>query len=121
MKPYGGPTWSGATFHFIFAGADWNTVTTPYSRQNMIDKIHLLFESKYFDYLIQYDVKRPKLGEIVTNTTFTLPTSFTTTNLNDLVQDSITRGQVPDRSNVVPASVLLRSAENTPREKARFE
>ena len=99
MKDYGGPKWSGATVHFIFAGADWNTRTTPYSRQDVIDKINLLFQSKYFDSLIQYGIKRPVLGSIVTNTTFTLASNFTTTNLNDFVQDSITREQVPNKSN----------------------
>ena len=99
MKDYGGPKWSGATVHFIFAGSDWNTRTTPYSRQDVIDKVNLLFQSKYFDSLIQYGIKRPVLGTIVTNTTFTLASNFTNTNLMDCIQDSITRGQVPDRTN----------------------
>ena len=99
MKDYGGPKWSGTAVHFIFAGSDWNTRTTPYSRQDIIDKMNLLFQFKYFDSLIQYGIKRPVLGSIVTNTTFTLASNFTPTNLLDLIQDSITRGQVPDKTN----------------------
>lgn len=98
---YGGWKWPGATAHFIFSGAYWNTASSPFSRQNIIDAIKVMFNSKFFDYLIQYGLTRPKLGNIVTNTTYTLPNSFATNNLVDLIVDSMNHQQVPFSSNTV--------------------
>ena len=91
----------GATAHFIFSGTFWNTASSPFSRQNIIDAIKVMFNSKFFDYLIQYGLTRPKLGNIVTNTTYTLPNSFNTSNLVDLIVDSMNHQQVPFSSTTV--------------------
>jgi hypothetical protein len=68
MLDFGGPKWRGATVHMIFAGADWNTRTTPFSRQQVIDRLKAIFASTYFDALYQYGIKRPKFGSTPTNT-----------------------------------------------------
>lgn len=95
---YGGPKWSSAVCHFIFSGSTWNTITSPFSRQNVIDMINAMFGSKYFDYLLQYDIYRPTLGKIITNTTTTIPNHFEDTDLTDTIKDSISRGNLPGPS-----------------------
>jgi hypothetical protein len=61
---------------FIFWGADWNTRTTPFSRQNVMDKMTTLFSTAYFDPLFQYrNLKRPVLLGSSTCTSYTVPVS----------------------------------------------
>jgi hypothetical protein len=98
MKDYGGPKWSNATFYLIFWGSTWNTMTNPFSKKQVVDAVYDLLLSKYFDYLIQYGIKRPKIGKAVTNTTFPTPDNdgYTREDIWNVVNDTITRGLVPD-------------------------
>ena len=96
-------------------GAYWNTATSPYSRQNIIDAINVMFNGKFFDYLIQYGIKRPKLGTISTNTTFTLSNSFVAGDLADLAVDSMNHQQVPFSSNTIKHMYMV----ITPRQESR--
>lgn len=94
----GGPVVSGAKIFVIFSGSDWNTRTSPFSRQDVIDALSKVQASTYYDFLIQYGIKRP-IREItyVTNTTFKMPEPFSPTNLAQVIADSIKRGQLPPK------------------------
>lgn len=94
----GGYLLANSTIYFIFAGSDWNTRTTPYSRQNVIDAVNSIFSSTYFDALIQYDIKRPKVGGFVTNTTYNFSNPYTPYDIGKCAKDSIMRGQVPSNA-----------------------
>ena len=107
MVDLGGSKWSASKIHLIFAGADWNTRTSPHSRDQSINSVKALLASNYFDHLIQYGIKRPTLGNIVTNTTFSLSDGFVIGDAVELVKDSITRGQVPTPENNIHHSYFV--------------
>ena len=99
MKDYGGPKLTSATYHFIFWTAAWNTLTSPYSRTQLSSGLQDVINSHYFDRLIQHGIKRPKMGKVVTNINFSLPSGgYTRSMIWDFVNDCITRGLVPDNA-----------------------
>ena len=99
---YGGPVMSPCHVHFIFGSSDWNTQTEPFSRAELTAKIQTMFSlTSFWDGLLQYNVKRPILGNIVINTSVELEEGFEIEDVRNVVYDSIDRGLVPARSTGV--------------------
>lgn len=98
-----GIVFASATVHFIFWGSGWNTQTLPWSKNAVMAAIQKVFQSEYFSGLIQYGTpnapfdRKPKIGSIVTNTTYAPVNNFDGADLRNVVVDSINRGLVPDK------------------------
>jgi len=96
MKNYGGPVYSKAIVHLIFNGFDWDSRLTPFSRDQVKNKIKAVLDSKYFDALIQYDIKRPVIGKIVDRRPNPeLPNSYTGADITADIQKIIDQGVLP--------------------------
>jgi len=91
----GGMVYSAPRVYFIFDGFEWDTVLTPYTKAQVIDKIESVLNSTYFDALIQYKVRRPRDWKFVTNTFMSMPNNYTHTDVQALVEDCKTRNLVP--------------------------
>src|SRR5580765_633102 len=99
LRDYGGPKWSGCTFHFIFWTSAWNTLTTPYTKAMLTQAATTIInDTKYFEPLLAWGIKRPKLGTFAVNTSMAIPTTPTSNNILAFVRDSISRGLVPDNA-----------------------
>ena len=107
-----GMVFSDAVVHFIFWGSGWNTHTTPWSKSSIMAAIDKLFNSSYFDGLIQYGVNRPKIGTIAVNTTYAPVADFELQDLGNLIIDSINHNLVPDKG--VPTSIPAGSSTPIP-------
>lgn len=103
MKDFGGPKFNNATVHLIFAGTYWTTSGGEAAGNSKVNITatcqYLMTASTYFDGLLQYGIKKPKLGQVVQNTTYSLPNSYDNDDIIDLVKDSISKGQVPNNHN----------------------
>lgn len=104
MKYHGGEIMSEAVIHFIFWGSAWNTHTGNISKPNIMAAVDKVFKSSYFEGLMQYDsdtwlnLRKPKIGSIVVNTTYTPTGSHGLDEIDygNVIIDSINRGLVPD-------------------------
>lgn len=102
-----GQVFTQATVHFIFWGAQWNTKTSPWSKNSIMAAIQKVFASTYFDGLLQYGYppnssegkvlnRKPKIGSIAINTTYTPFNGFGAQDLGNVIIDSIIHNLVPD-------------------------
>lgn len=98
LKDYGGNKISGATVHLIFWGRDWNTRTSPFSKSDIVSKITQTMQSKVYDGLIQYGIKRPKMGVSYINTTYPDYQNFEFDDLTKVIGDSVKRKGVPNQT-----------------------
>ena len=91
-----------ATVHFIFWGSQWNTQTSPnWSKTQLMTAIQKIFQSSYFEGLIQYGINKPKIGSIAINTTYATKTNFDDSDLVNIIVDSVNHNQVPDVNNTI--------------------
>ena len=98
MIDYGGLKWSNAICHMIFSGSDWNSRDDPFSKDEIMADIKTLDKSTYYDALIQWDIRRPKIGKVVVYNGYTLPNGYDFLDVSELVQSAIEDGVVPPPS-----------------------
>lgn len=94
VKWHGVNPYSSAKIYIIFDGAAWETITTPYSKQNLIDKLTAVVNSTYFDHLIQYNCRKPREWRFVTNNFMSMPDNYTQEDVKILIEDCKTRDLV---------------------------
>ena len=109
------------TVYLIFWGTTyWNSGTPLDNKTEITSDITKLFTTYYFDHLYQYRrIKRPKLGGIVSNTTYTQVNNYTAANAEALIADCVTHSTIPSTydasktlfiilnpTGIVPASSL---------------
>lgn len=106
MSYHDGMIFTEATVHFIFWGSQWNTKTTPWSKTSIMNAMQKVFQSSYFEGLLQYGFpngdggpslcRKPKIGSIAINTTYATRNNFDSLDLLNVIIDSINHNQVPD-------------------------
>ena len=103
-----GIVFDSATVHFIFWGSQWNTKTVPWSKTTIMNAIQAVFQSSYFEGLLQYGYldgsqtgpklcRKPKIGSIAINTTYAPVDNFDNVDIRNVIVDSINRNLVPDK------------------------
>lgn len=108
-------TFGNATIHYIFWGSVWNTRSSPFTKQNLIDSINAMHNSHYLEGMLQYRVNKPAY-DIHVNTTFTPKNNWVASDLLALIKDSIAHGLAPDK----PWPITIAAGSPTPEQHVYF-
>ena len=93
-----GSTLSGAVIHLIFWGNDWKTRKSPWSMADVTAALDQVFQSRFWDGLIQYGIKRPRRGVSVISTAYPDYDNYSGDDITNAIAKTIFAGVVPKQT-----------------------